>query len=265
MAKNRVRKDGWLLSVAASHPASPTSGAPVRYGTKTGVALTNKGAGGNASTNTSVDFGPSQWLLTVDDDLGTGIAVGDPIYYHDSGTGTGSVNLNNNASGANAYFGTADGVVTANATTAINVTHETIGALFTAAVGSGALQVAHATYNPSSDTAMRTIAAHTLGVTIPNKAVVCGGFIDVVTTFTSATDAATIALSIQSANDIRSAVAISTGTSWDAGAQPIIPKANTPESTSIKATADRLVTATVAVEALTAGKAEIYLYYLMSS
>jgi glycine betaine/choline ABC-type transport system substrate-binding protein len=57
-------------------------------------------------------------------------------------------------------------------------------------------------------------------------------------------------------------VAISTGTSWDAGFQAIIPKNNTPESTGIKLTAAREITATVAVEALTAGKCDIFVEYV---
>ena len=68
------------------------------------------------------------FALTVDDNEGTGIAVGDDIYYHDSGTGTGPVNLNNSATGKDAYFGVAMEVVSANATTLINVMHIPLGA-----------------------------------------------------------------------------------------------------------------------------------------
>jgi hypothetical protein len=122
--------------------------------------------------------------------------------------------------------------------------------------------VARATFDPSANTGERTIGAHGLGVTIPDNAIIIGGFIEVLTTFTSATDAATIALHTQSAGDLRAAVAISTGTSWDAGFQAIIPKNNTPESTGIKLTAAREITATVAVEALTAGKCDIFVEYV---
>lgn len=131
--------------------------------------------------------------------------------------------------------------------------------------GLSSLRVARATFDPSSTAGLRTIAAHGLGVTIPDDAIVIGGFIEVNTTFTSATDAATIAVSVEGANDIRAAVAISTGTSWDAGKQAIIPKANTPETTGVKLTAAREITATVAVEALTAGKFTIFLYYVVGA
>jgi hypothetical protein len=132
--------------------------------------------------------------------------------------------------------------------------------------GLSEMGTARATFNPSLTAGMRTIAAHGLGVTIPNKAIVVGGFIQVNTTFTSATDAGTIAISIQGANDIVLAIAISNGGNpWDAGLHAIIPKTNTPESTGIALTADREITATVAVEALLTGKATIFLYYKMGA
>lgn len=127
----------------------------------------------------------------------------------------------------------------------------------------GSRQVAKATFDPSAVAAHRTIGAHLLGVKIPDNAIIIGGFIEVLTTFTSATDAATVAVHAQSANDIKSAVAISNGANpWDAGLQAIIPKSNTPESTGIKLTAERELQATVAVEALTAGKCNIYVEWV---
>jgi hypothetical protein len=128
------------------------------------------------------------------------------------------------------------------------------------------LGVSRTTYDVSSGAHSGAIAAHKPGgVLIPDNSIICGGFVDVVTTFTSATDAATIALSVQSANDIVSAVAISAATDWDVGRRAIVPKANTPETTSIKLTANRIVTVTVAVEVVTAGKFELFLYFLPSS
>lgn len=123
MATNRVRKDGYHLSVVCSHPTTPSSGDPVRFGTLTGVALVDESDGGNASGSTSVDFGPSVWNLTVDDNGGSGIAVGDAIFYHDTGTGSPSTSLNNSSASADAFFGYALETVTANATTEIQVLH----------------------------------------------------------------------------------------------------------------------------------------------
>jgi predicted RecA/RadA family phage recombinase len=124
MATNLVQDNGEILAqIAATHPAAPLTGAPVRVGALTGVALTDEAEGGNGSGQSSIDFGMRVWNLTVDDNEGTGIAIGATIYYHDTGTGTGSVNLNNSSSGANGIFGIALGAVSANATTAIDVLH----------------------------------------------------------------------------------------------------------------------------------------------
>lgn len=126
----------------------------------------------------------------------------------------------------------------------------------------GGLQVARCTFDPTGNAAHRTIGAHTLGATIPAKAIVVGGFVDVPTALTSL-GSATVAVSVEGADDIVAAVVL--GSAWAAGKHAIVPKSNTPESTGVKTTVDRLVTATVAVAALTAGKAEIFLFYVLSS
>lgn len=129
--------------------------------------------------------------------------------------------------------------------------------------GLGLLRVARATYDFAEHGG--TIGAIGLGVTLPDNAIVCGGFVDVVTTCTTAAaDAGTMAIHVQGANDIVAAVAVSNGANpWDAGLKPIVPKANTPESTGIKLTAAREVTATIATQDFTAGKFTVFLYYLM--
>lgn len=124
MAINLVQDDGMILgNIAATHPAAPLTGAPVRFGALTGVALTDEAEGGNDAAKSTIDFGMRVWNLTVDDNEGTGIAISDTIYYHDTGTGTGSVNLNNSSTSADGIFGIALGAVSANATTAIDVLH----------------------------------------------------------------------------------------------------------------------------------------------
>lgn len=150
-----------------------------------------------------------------------------------------------------------------------------------AAGGNGNVQLAIATFDPTATAASRTIAAHTLGITIPAKAVILGGFIDVITTFTSATDAGTIALSVEGAGDVLAAIAISDATNmWDAGVhggKPGFPNLGADAAhdsqvevaalfagSYVKTSVDRLVTATVAVEALTAGKALVFLWYVQS-
>lgn len=129
--------------------------------------------------------------------------------------------------------------------------------------GLGFLRVARATYDFAEHGG--AISAINLGVTLPDNAVIVGGFVDVVTTCTTAgADAGTMALHVQGANDIVSAIAVSNAANpWDAGLHAIVPKANTPESTGIKLTAARAITATIATQAFTAGKFNLFLYYLV--
>ena len=154
----------------------------------------------------------------------------------------------------------------------------------TSAAGNGSndglsnVRLARATFDPSSVAGQRTIAAHGLGVTIPANAVILGFIYDVSTTFTSGTDAATVAFSLEGANDLLAAIAISDATNvLDAGrhaGKPGYPNFGAdaahdtqPEvaalfaSTFLKTTADREITATVAAEALTAGKATLFVLY----
>lgn len=134
-----------------------------------------------------------------------------------------------------------------------------------AADGLGMLRVARATFDPSANAGERTIGAHGLGVTIPDDAIVVGGFVEVNTAFDSADDTATVAISVEGANDIITAAAVS-GAPWSTtGRKAIVPKANTPESTAIKLSAAREITATVAVQALTAGKLTAFLYYVQGA
>lgn len=126
--------------------------------------------------------------------------------------------------------------------------------------GLGALRVARATFDLAV-AANRPIGAHGLGVTLPANAVVVGGFLEVNTAVTGDTNA-TLAISILTANDIQTAAAVS-GVPWSTiGRKAIVPKANTPESTGIKLTAAKEITATVAVAALLTGKVTVYLYYV---
>jgi hypothetical protein len=124
------------------------------------------------------------------------------------------------------------------------------------------MMVARATYDFAVDGG--AIGAIPAGIAIPDNSIICGGFVDVVTTCTTeAADAGTMAIHVEGANDIVTATAVSAGGNiWDAGLHPIVPKANTPESTAIKLTAARDVTFTIAGQAFTAGKFTVFLYYL---
>jgi hypothetical protein len=142
-------------------------------------------------------------------------------------------------------------------------------------------ELAVATFDPSANTGERTVAAHALGVYIPDNAVITRAWVDVVTTFTSAgADAGTIALHVQSANDIVAAIAISDASNvWDAGIHgskigfPALADTATETALEVaalfaasmlKTTAVREITATVGGQALTAGKCNVYLEYTIS-
>lgn len=132
--------------------------------------------------------------------------------------------------------------------------------------GIGNLRVVRCLFDTSANdndgVSNKTIAAHKVSVAIPAYALIVGGFLDVNTAVTSTNSTATIAVHVVAANDVVSAAQVN-GAPWSTiGRKAIVPKANTPESTSLKATTESYVTFTVAVEALTAGKVTCYLYLL---
>lgn len=128
--------------------------------------------------------------------------------------------------------------------------------------GLGVLRVARFLFDAAL-AANQSIGPHGTGVTLPQHAIVVGGFLDVNTLFTSASgNTGTIAIHVEGAGDIQAATAVSGAPYSTIGRKAITPKANTPESTSVKASAAREITCTVAVAALTAGKLTGYLYYV---
>lgn len=115
MATNQV-DSGYHLQVACSNPTTPASGGPVRFGFLTGVALTDEDADGN----TTVDFGPSSWNLSVkgvDDNGNSAVAVGDNLFYVDADT----PHLSKKSSGY--FFGVARETVGSGSTATIRVDH----------------------------------------------------------------------------------------------------------------------------------------------
>ena len=139
-----------------------------------------------------------------------------------------------------------------------------------------------AVFDPSANTGERTVAAHGLGVYLPPKAIIKRAWVDVITTFTSAgADAGTIALHVQAADDIVAAIAISDASNiWDAGIHgsklgfpnlgadaahdSALEVAALFAGVMLKTTAERELTATVATQALTAGKLVLFVEYVMS-
>ena len=131
----------------------------------------------------------------------------------------------------------------------------------------------------SSGVANTTAAAHGSGVIIPSGAIITNAFYNVRTTFTSATDAATIAIKVEGTGDLKAAIAISaSGDVYDAGVRGCLPgsyaertvagdtailDAASKAASYIKTTADREVTFTVASEALTAGALDLWITYVI--
>lgn len=128
--------------------------------------------------------------------------------------------------------------------------------------GLHAARIAHGIYNTGAGFGT---GAHTIGATIPINAFITGVWYWVKTTFTSASDAATLAISVEGANDCVSAIAISDGSNpWDTTAKPVegIPKVET-TSTFLVTTAARALTVTSAVETITAGEMHVWVQYMV--
>lgn len=93
---------------------------------------------------------------------------------------------------------------------------------------------------------------------IPSGAVIMGGYLEIDTLFTSG-GAGTAALSVEAANDIVLAAAVS-GAPWSStGRKSIIPVFT--GATTVKTTASRAPTITFAVAAITAGIGRLVLFY----
>lgn len=90
---------------------------------------------------------------------------------------------------------------------------------------------------------------------LPDNTIITNVIIDVVTAFTSTGGIGTIALKANAANDLLSAIDADTLSAIHAG----IPVGTA--ATSVKLTADRDITLSVATAALTAGKAVIHIEY----
>jgi len=134
--------------------------------------------------------------------------------------------------------------------------------------------------NDNSGVANTTQAAHPSGVFIPDNAIITNAFYEVNTTFTSAADTATIAIHVEGANDLVSALAINDGTNiWDAGLHGTLATApalgvDAAHDTAVEVIAlyaaimvktDGVedVTFTVGTQALATGKLTLYIEYVM--
>lgn len=102
------------------------------------------------------------------------------------------------------------------------------------------------------------------GLRIPKGAVIQNVFADVLTAATSANSTATIALKAETANDLFTAAAVS-GAPWSTtGRKQGIPDFAT-VSDYKKTTVEREVTLSIAVEALSGGKIDFYIQYVLGN
>ena len=99
-----------------------------------------------------------------------------------------------------------------------------------------------------------------LRVRLPKGAVVCNVIANVLTAFTSANSTATIALKAETANDLFTAAAVSGAPFSSTGRKIGIPDYATVADYKVT-TAEREITLSIAVEAITAGKADFYVEY----
>ncbi len=85
MAKNIVREEGNQLALVASHPTTPTSGAPCRWGVKAGIALIDEDA---ADGKTTIKFNGTATISVkgIDGSGNSAVASGDALYYVDADT-----------------------------------------------------------------------------------------------------------------------------------------------------------------------------------
>jgi len=134
--------------------------------------------------------------------------------------------------------------------------------------GTGALgikKIALAVYDFAVDGGAQGAISLTGSPTIPDNAVVTAFSYDVLQTFTSATDAATVKLNLVTDGDLTTAIAISdAGNYWDAGIHSVV---NSTVNSPIpqKTTGARTLQITVAGgENLTAGKAVFQVEYWVS-
>lgn len=114
MADNIKYEPGWKLALTCTKPDEPDSNDPVRIGYLTGIAEDDEDAAGKTPVNT----GPFVGKFSVKDNGGSGISIGDVLWYHDDQTPP----LDNVSTGGY-YYGIALEAVGAGLTATIQVRH----------------------------------------------------------------------------------------------------------------------------------------------
>lgn len=201
MASNIIKEPGYNLSVVCAAPTTPAAGDPVRFGSLTGVALTDEAAGGNATGYTTVYFGPCVVDVSVKGIDGSGssaVAVGDAIFYTDGDTPP----LAKKSAGY--FFGYALETVSGNATDTIQVYKPAspgAGTLASGAVGATQLASGGVTavklsstlitgFVPVPLTSVREIASNAIGNASANGGLLASDTTPILNTTNGDTDTA---------------------------------------------------------------------------
>lgn len=125
--------------------------------------------------------------------------------------------------------------------------------------GLGAVRYAKSLYDFAVDGGAVSAILPASGATLPNKAIIHGGVLDIVTTFTSG-GAATLALGTSAGSAANSILAATAVASLTAGITTVlIPKFTA--ASILKLTAAGVIQWTIAAFAMTAGKAGLTLFY----
>lgn len=132
-----------------------------------------------------------------------------------------------------------------------------------AVAGLYASRVAHAIWDPSGDSTMRSVAAHGLGVSLPARAIIKQSWFHTKTSVVSTNNDGTIAFSCTAANDILSAADID-ASSGVAGQVTTGVSTGSAANMKLNGSSACEITATVAVDAFTAGKIDIFVEYVVS-
>lgn len=101
------------------------------------------------------------------------------------------------------------------------------------------------------------------GARLPAGTIIWDSVIDVIETFVSGDDSATMGLSVQAADDIVTAVAISTGTPWDEGLRAGKPLGAI--ASAVKVVRDSTLRYTIGVQPVVSGKMRVLLHCIRST
>lgn len=175
-----------------------------------------------------------------------------------SGTGVGMLGPGSE------YKDTATGLVYVNIGTKASPIWVNAGGSVSATGGLGVVGNAKMTYDFAVDGGVQGLITPTNSPTLPIKAIILGGVVDITTTLTSG-GSATIALGTSAGSAANSLKAATTVATWAAGmtAIPIVPVFTA--ATYLKLTAAGRLTLTIATADLTAGKFDVNLVYLIGN